>query len=146
MGLKTIPHNNDMTGQFLAKARKEGYDRLRIDMGIRVESTIQTESIPARDDTQSADNGDFLMRAGFLIQNRCMTTGVPGSPDQRRHQHATFVDEDDMRSQFGSFFLMRGQSPLIHSLILASLRSIARRSGFWGVQPRSWRIRPIWST
>lgn len=32
------------------------------------------------------------------------------------------------------------------TLIFVSFRSTVRRSGFWGLHPRSWRIRPIWST
>jgi len=146
MRLKTVPHDNDMSRQFLQKTTKEGDDCIRVNVGVRMESKVQAEPILARNDAQGTDNGDFLVRAGFLIQDRSLTTRAPGSPDQRSHQHATFVDEDDVRLQSGSFFLMRGQSTLIHSLILISLRSMARRSGFWGVHPRSWRIRPTWST
>ena len=146
MRLKTVPHDNDMSRQFLQKTTKESHNYSRINVGVRMESKVQAEPILARSNAQGTDNGDFLVRAGFLIQDRSLTTRAPGSSDQWSHHHATFVDKDDMRLQSGSFFLIRGQSTLIHSLILVSLRSMARRSGFWGVHPRSWRIRPIWST
>lgn len=132
--------------QFFQKTSEEGDNRLRIDIGIRMQAKIQTETASAGSNAKSTDNGNFLMRTGFLIQNRSLPTRTPGSPDQWGHQHAAFVDKNDIRLQFGSFFLIRGQSTLIHSLILVSLCSMARRSGFWGLHPRSWRIRPIWST
>lgn len=146
MRLKTVPHDNDMTRQFLQNAPKEGYDRVCINIDIGMQAEIHAEAVSAGNNAKSADNGNFLMRTGFLIQDRSLPTRAPSSPDQWGHQHAAFVDENDIRLQFGSFFLIRGQSTLTHSLILVSSRSMARRSGFWGLHPRSWRIRPIWST
>jgi len=146
MRLKTVPHDNDMPRQFLQEAPKEGYDRGCIDIGIRMQAKIHAEQVSPGSDTKSADNRNLFMRTGFLIQDRSLPTRAPSSPYQWSHQHATFVDKNDMRFQFGSFFLTRGQLTLTHSLILVSFRSMARRSGFWGLHPRSWRIRPIWST
>jgi hypothetical protein len=98
---------------------------------------IHAEQVSLGSDTKSTDNRNFFMRTGFLIQDRSLPTRAPRSPDQWSHQHAAFVDKNDMRFQFGSFFLIRGQSTLTHSLILVSFRSMARRSGFWGLHPRS---------
>ena len=146
MRLKPVPHDNDMPYQFLQIAPKEGYDSVRINIDIGMQTKIKAETVFAWSNAKSGDNGNFLMRTGFLIQDRSLSTRAPSSPYQRGHQHAAFVDKNDMRLQLGSFFLIRGQSTLTHSLILVSSRSLARRSGFWGLQPRSWRIRPIWST
>ena len=143
MRLKTILYDNYISRQFLQKATQEIFDGIRSNIGIGMKSKVHVETIFSGSNAECTDNRDFPMRTGFLIQERSLTTRTPGSPDQRSHQHATFVDKDDMRLQSGSFFLMRGQSTLIHSLILVSSRSTARRSGFWGDHPRSWRIRPI---
>lgn len=137
MRLKTVPHDNDMPRQFLHEAAKESYDSGCIDIGIRMQAKIHAEQVSPGSDAESPDNRNFFMRTGSLIQNRSLTARTPGSPYQWSHQHAAFIDKNDMRFQFGSFFLMRGQSTLTHSLILVSFRSMARRSGFWGLHPRS---------
>jgi len=135
-----------MPRQFLQNAPKEGYDYVCINIKIGMQTKIKAETASTGSNAKCADNGNFFMRTGFLIKNRSLPTRAPSFPDQWGHQHAAFVDKNDISFQFGRFFLIRGQPTLTHSLILVSSRSMARRSGFWGLHPRSWRIRPIWST
>jgi hypothetical protein len=112
----------------LQKTTKESHDCVRVNVGVRMESKAQVEPILARSNAKGTDNRDFLVRANLLVQYRSLTTRAPGSPEQRSHQHAIFIDKEDMRLQSGRFFLIRGQSTLLHSLILVSLRSTASRS------------------
>ena len=64
--------------------------------------------------------------------------------DRRGEQKARFIDEDQVGAQPRAVFFILFQSVTFHFWMAASLRSKARRSGFYGLQSRAWRIRATW--
>ena len=116
------------------------------DIGLGMEPEVQVDPIAAGGHAQGGDEGELLVSARALRQERSTAAGRPASSDKGGHPKAGFVQEDETGSQPGGFFFTRGHSCLTQRWISASSRSTARRCGFWGVQPRSRRRRPTWST
>lgn len=143
MRLKAIPYNDKIARQLFQEASNEGCRQHRVYIGIRMQAEVQTETGFGWSDTKGGYYRYFLMRTGFLIQDRGLSFGTPCPSDKRRHEKTAFINKDDMGFQTDCFFLMRGQSTLIHRFISSSLRSMARRSGFCGLQPSVCRSLPI---
>ena len=72
-----------------------------------------------------------------------LAAGCPGPPHKRHHQEAAFVEKDESGAYPGGVFFTRGQSALTQRWMAASSRSMARRCGFWGLQPRECKTRPL---
>lgn len=141
--LQPIPDQHPGRGQLPIELSKEGPDAERVDVGMGMKSEVQLHPIARGRDTHRGDRGDLLMGARALLEHRRDAARMPGAPDQRRHQQARFVDEDEIRSQARGVFFTRGQSVLTQRRISASSRSTARRVGFCGLQPRPRNRRPI---
>ena len=146
MGLKTVPNQDDGPGKLLEEHAKKIDDSARIDVGVGVKPEIQVEIVPRGRYAKCRNHGHFLVRARTLIEQPRLGSWAPRAANQRLHQHVIFVDKDEPRLQARGFFLMRGHSVLTQPWMKSSLRSTARRAGFWGLQPNEWSKRPIWST
>ncbi len=142
MSPEPVP-NQDQRGTDLPAQLAQEVDDLGCgDIGLGMEPEVQVELIAAGGHAQGSDDGEPLVSAGALRQERSNTAGRPASSDKRGHQQAGFVEEYEAGSQAGGFFFTRGHSCLTQRWISASSRSTARRCGFWGLQPRSRRRRP----
>lgn len=73
---------------------------------------------------------------------RRLATRPPGTANRRDQQEPGFVEESEMGAQPRRFFLMRGQASRFQASMAASSRCVARRSGFWQVQPTACSRRP----
>ena len=146
MSLKTVPNQDDGPGKLLQEYAKKIDDSTRIDVGVGVKPEIQVEILPRGRYAKGRNHRHFLMRARTLIEQRRLASWAPRAANQGRHQDATFVDKDEPRLQARGFFLIRGHWVLTQPWMKSSLRSTARRAGFWGLQPNEWSKRPIWST
>lgn len=60
--------------------------------------------------SETGDDGNFLMRASALMKEGSLAAGAPGAPQNGRHENAALVDKYQASSQAMDFFLMRGQS------------------------------------
>ena len=58
------------------------------------------------------------------------------APHQRIEKQPGFVDQDEVGLVGRRFFCMRGQSVLIQRSMASGFFCLARRRGFWGLQPR----------
>lgn len=145
VGLEAIPDKHDGRAQLALQVLEEVYRALRIDVGIGVKAEVQRKPVAAGRDADCGDRGDFLVAAATLTQERCLPAQAPGPAHQRGHQHAGFVDKDDRGSQSRGVFFTRGQSCSIQALIRSSLRSSARRVGFWGEKPKPCSNRLTWA-
>ena len=114
-----------------------------IDVQIRGEGKVKSYLSAGRGDGQRGDDRRLLAVTTALKEDRGLASGRPGTTDERRREEAALVQEDDMGPQPRGFFLMRGHSTLTQRRMASSSRSRARRSGFWGVQPRARSRRPI---
>lgn len=146
MSLETVPNQGDGPGELLEEHAKKIDDSTRIYVGVGVKPEIQVEIVPRGRYAKCRNHRYFLMRACTLIEERRLASWAPRAANQGRHQHATFVDKDEPRFQARGFFLIRGHSVLTQPWRKSSSRSTARRAGFWGLQPKEWSKRPIWST
>ena len=109
MGFEPVPDKDDgLWVELLAKLAQERDDQFGVDIGIGVEAKIQMHAIPCRGDAQRGDDRDRLMRTGALVKDRGLAAGVPTAPDQRRHQKAGFVEENEAGPQARGVFFTRG--------------------------------------
>lgn len=141
VSLEAIPDEHDGGAQLPLKMFEEVHRAFGIDVGVRVQSKVQREAVACGRNAQRSDDGDLLITATPLSQQRCVAAQAPGATHQRRHEHAGFVDEYDRGSQARGVFFTRGQSCSIQARMRSSSRSIARRVGFCGEKPRPWSMR-----
>ncbi len=109
-----------------------------------LDDEVRANPSPSRRQTQAADHAQPIVTLrDDLLRSRA--DGSPSTAIQRLQPEAGFVEKDERRSSSPGLFLIRGQSCKRHRSIAASFRSAARRCGFWGLKPRSCKIRPKWS-
>jgi len=145
VGLEAIPDKHDGRAQLALQMLEEVHRALGIDVGIGVQAKVQRQAVALGRNADGCDRRDFLVTAPTLAQKRCLSAQAPGPAHQRGHEHAGFVDKDDRGSQARGVFFTRGQSCSIQALIRSSLRSSARRVGFWGEKPKPCRSRLTWA-
>ena len=76
-----------------------------------------------------------------FLQDRRLTAWSVCAHNDRQQVNARFVYEDDGPVFFDGLFFNAGQRSSFQRWISVSWRCLARRIGFWGVQPRALRIR-----
>lgn len=92
---EAVPDEHDGGAQLPLKMFEEVHGARGIDVGVRVQSKVQRESITCGRDAQRGDGGDLLIGTTALPQQRRVAAQTPGAAYQRRHEHAGFVDEYD---------------------------------------------------
>ena len=142
VGQQAIPQQDPLVRQLVQELSQEFSDPLGCDVRAGMEAEIQMHAVPLRVDHQSGDDGNLLPGAASLVQQRPVPAGRPAPPDQRCHQQAALIEEGQPGVQPRGFFLIRGPCRFTQRWIASSSRSMARRSGFWGLQPREWSKEP----
>lgn len=105
---------------------------------------MRANSQSSRRETQAADHAQAVVPLRNDLPGP-RTDRRPRAPIQRLQAEAGFVEKDECCPPSPGLFLIRGQSCVRQRSIAASLRSAARRCGFWGLNPRSCKMRPKWS-
>ena len=146
MSHEPVPKQEDGTLKMPAEILKEREDRSGVDVGVGMKPEEQLHSVSAGRDDQCGDGGNFPIEVGPMPEQGRLAAGRPGPPHKRHHQEAAFVEKDESGAYPCSVFFTRGHSALTQSWMAVSSRSMARRWGFWGLQPRECKMRPIWST
>ena len=108
---------------------------------VLVELAVQCTMKTFRTDGNTRDRRDAIVTIP-MKHDRCLSNGTPGLADRRNQEEARFVDKDEMGCQPRGVFFTRGQTDRFHASMAASSRSVARRSGFWWLQPIWWRSFP----
>jgi hypothetical protein len=132
-----VPDDQQIPPQLPQQLTEKIEGPIGVDVPVRVQAEVQVKLVASRRHHQRSNTRDLLVRAAPLLENRGVATRGPGPANQRSHQKAGFVHENQVRPQPAGFFLMRGHSFLIQRRISRSLRSTARRSGFCGLHPRA---------
>jgi hypothetical protein len=70
-----------------------------------------------------------------VLQDRGLPARGPSAHFVRPGAESAFVDQNDLAAFFLGFFLSAGQVTFFHSAMAASLRSSARPTGRWQLQP-----------
>jgi hypothetical protein len=91
---------------------------------------------------QAADDREMIAGTGHPENRRLPPRGV-GAHQARQQIEARFVYPDNGTPLALGFAKRAGQRSVHHSRMAASLRWVARRSGFWTLQPTSRRSRLI---
>lgn len=136
--VQAVPHDNDRASDITQQLSQEFAALRRIDvlLGVEAEESLRFGLIAAPGPrADSPDHGDLRVRAADLPENWRLACGSPRTSGERRHENPTLVDERDRGTRQLGFFLMRAQVRRRQPRIFASFRSMARRSGFCGLQP-----------
>src|ERR1700676_3330347 len=139
MAFQPIPQQQPRAVQFAVHLAQEGDYLLGVDVGVGMEAEIKPALLAAQ--TQDGDDRDLLMMHAALQQQWCLTPRRPTAAHQRGHQKAAFIQKHQPGIQATGFFLMALQVWRIQWRTALASRSMARRWGFWGLQPRECRRR-----
>ena len=133
MNLSIVQYDDDMSAQMPQEIAKKHAHLVAADVhGVEVTVEAETATLGAERDTRDGRNPVVTVA---VTVDRCLTTRTPCLAHGWNQQEARFVNEDNMGAQpFGVFFT-RGHTVRFHSAIRSSSRSMARRSGFWWLQP-----------
>ena len=141
-----IPKQRKGTFKMPAQILQERKDLAGVDVFLRMKPEKQLDAVPGGRDGQGRDDRNLPITVCSMSEQWRLTARRPCPPHQRHHQKAALVDENERSPYASGVFFTRGQSILTQVWMAASSRSTARRCGFWGLQPRACKIRPIWST
>ena len=133
MNLTIIQQDHQMASylsQKLAEERRYLFAMEIVLIELAVQGTMET----FRTDGNPRDRRDPVMIIP-MKHNRCLSHRTPGLMDRGDQEETRFVDKDEVGCQPCGVFFTRGQTDRFHSAMAASLRSKARRSGFWWLQP-----------
>jgi hypothetical protein len=142
MNPPVVQQHNEVPRDLAQQVAEEGRDFAALDV-VLIEVTVQRAVAALRADGDARNGRDALVRIP-MAEDRGLTHRAPRLPDRGDQEEARFVDEDEMGRQPGGVFFTRGQSARFHSAMAGSLRSTARRSGFWWLQPNWCRSLPTW--
>jgi len=131
--LGIVQQHDQMPMQVTQQLTQEGADFRAMDVD-RVQMAVQPKASALGTDRDAGNGRNPVVAQDVVVDGR-LTTRAPGLAHRWNQQEPGFVDEDDMGCQPRGVFFIRGQTLRFHSPISASLRSAARRSGFWWLHP-----------
>lgn len=141
MNARPVQKDDDGTWQVAQQVAEEAAHIHPVDVAL-VEPVVQTQALTLRAYGDRRDGRHFVAPEAVREQ-RCSPAGSP-CPDHRgQHQEAGFVEEDDVGAQPRGVFFTDAHRLRFHRLMAVSSRSLARRSGFWCVQPSCFINRPM---
>jgi hypothetical protein len=143
MGFAIVPYHDHRAAQMTQYVAQEFTHFGLLDV-LAMQAEVQADTSAMRADRQGGDGGNLVVFVAVAGQRR-PTARAPGAPNGRNQEEAGFVDESEVGAQPRGFFFIRGQSRRFHCSMAASFRWVARRSGFWQLQPSACRSRPTWS-
>lgn len=135
-----VPEQQDRSAEMAKQMTQEGADLGVLDV-LRMEAVVEAEATAAGAYGNPRDHGDPVALL-VVVEKRGLSARRPGLAQTRNQEEARFVDEDEVGTQPRGFFLMRGHASRFQRSIASSLRSKARRSGFWWLKPSVWSSRP----
>ncbi len=127
----TVPHDDHLTAQVTQQIPEEVVHFIATDIVV-MQTKVQSKAFATRTDRQTADDRNTITTV-VMVQQGCLPARRPRAPHRRYQHEPGFVDKDEVGAQPRGFFLIRGHSSRFQRRISASLRSSARRCGFWHV-------------
>lgn len=140
VNFSVIPQDDHVVTQMAQHLTQERAD-LRLPDVARVETEVEADVESSRTHGQAGNDGDLAMLVSVAHDGGLPARG-PGAAHRADQLEARLVNEDEVRAQVGSPFFMRGHCSCFQAVMRASLRSRARRSGFWQLQSRRCKRRP----
>jgi hypothetical protein len=133
MNRTVVQEDDDMAADLAQQMAEERRDLLALDV-VLVELAVQCAPETLRTDCDAGDGGDTVV-AVPVGNDRCLADGTPRLVHRRDQEKTGLVYKDEVGAQPEGVFFTRGQMSRFHSSMATSLRSMARRSGFWWLQP-----------
>src|SRR6478735_2553766 len=124
---QSVPDDEQSLPKLATQRFEEDNDLLAFDC-----SREQSETAGAQ---RQSRNDRELLPVEMKLHDGGLSPGRPGAHSRRPFAQARFVDEYDQSALGAGFFLRRGHSRFFQRTIASSLRSSARRSGFWLEKP-----------
>jgi len=140
VNLSVVEQSHDRSAQMAQDIPQEPANHVTV--YIRVEQlTVQSQAASLRTDGNSGDRRDPVMAVDMAVKGR-LAARAPGLAHRGDQQKARFVEEEQVGPQPRGVFFRRGHKVRFHRAMASSSRSMARRSGFWWLHPRSCRSLP----
>lgn len=142
VGVQPVPDDDGVIARGTKEIAEEVPHPVAIDVLVRRQGEAKSYLPSLRRDHERRDRRGLLTVTAALVEDGGLATRRPGAAHERRREEAALVEENEVGLQPRRFFFTRGHSSLTQRWISASSRSRARRSGFWGDQPKERRSRP----
>jgi hypothetical protein len=104
VGIEAIPDQHTRPLQLLVQMAEEAGDLRSADLGLRVQAEIKPRDISAGRHAQGGNGRDLLQTTPVLNQNRRLAPRLPTTADQRFHEQAAFIEENQPGVQTVGFF------------------------------------------
>jgi hypothetical protein len=108
---------------------------------VLVQMAVKRTMKAAGADGDSGNGGEAIVTIP-MRHDRRLSHRAPGLLHRRDQEEAAFVEKDDVGCQPRGVFFTRGQTVCFQVSMAAASRSMARRSGFWWLQPTRWSSLP----
>jgi len=129
-----IPYDNYVPAQMTHQMVQEVVNFVVADVFV-MQAKVKSEPAAARADRQTTNYRDSFAPI-VMAQQRCLPAWRPSAAHRRNHHESGFVGKDEVGTQACSVFFTRDHSSRFQRPIFASLRSSARRCGFWQLKPK----------
>ena len=140
MGCAIIQKHHQMAGDLTQQMTKASHYFFALNI-VLVQVTVPRTMEAFRADGNTRNGRDPVVPIP-MMDHRRLADRAPRLPNRRDQEEPRFVHQDEVGCQPCGVFFTRGQTDCFHSAMTASLRSMARRSGFWWLQPSWWRSFP----
>lgn len=140
MDLAVVQQNDEMAGNLAQQMTKEEGDFFALDI-VLIELTVEGAVKPFWTHRNAGDGRDTVM-AIMIRQERSLAHRTPRATHGGNQQEAGFINKDYMGRPERGVFFTAGHTSRFHASMASSSRSIARASGFCGLQCNWWRSLP----
>lgn len=144
MHAAVVPQNDDGTAKVAQEMTQEVAD-LRLPNVLGMQAIVQPEALPYGTDREPRNRRDLLTSTLAVTNDGSLSAGSPGLANRGDQEEPGFVDEDEVGTQPHGVFFTLGHSSRFQRSISSSLRSVARRVGFWWLHFKLCINRPTWS-
>jgi len=140
MGRAVIQHNDQQAVDLPQQMTEKRRHFFPLDV-VFIQMAVERATTTFRTDGEAGNRRNAVV-AIPVTNDRGVSHRTPCFSNRGNQEEARFVEKDDMGRQPSDVFFTLGQTDRFHSAMAASSRSTARRSGFWWLQPSSWRSLP----
>jgi hypothetical protein len=137
-----VQEYDEVAGDLAQQGAEEGHDLVAPDV-VLIQMAVQRAMGALRADGDARDGRDAVVRVP-VAHDRRLPDRPPRLADRGDQEEARLVDKDEVGPQPRGVFFTRGQADCFQVAMAASLRSTARRSGVWWLQPSWCRSLPTW--
>lgn len=144
MDAAVVPQNDDEAAQVAQEMTQEVADLGLLNV-LGMQAIVQPQALPYGTDREPRNHRDLLTPALAVTNDRSLPARGPGLANRGDQEEPGFIDEDEVGTQPLGVFFTLGHSSRFQRSISSSLRSVARRVGFWWLHFKLCINRPTWS-